>query len=331
MTGDAKSDSIDIAVTETSVAGLASEVRVTVNGSAACVLSFASSSIDQASVRVITLKNNQPFLFVSVFGADGSAYQALFQYRSGAFARIVDNGLLSKKDTSNAFISKAKPAGNRIILQYEFASTVTGITRTSFTYAYKNGTLARTSNTTSALLFATTKSGAYTKQARTAVRAFTAYKDVALSRKAFSVPSGKKARPMAIRLSGDRLLYKMRYGKKVGWVKGPDAGVFEGGGPFSNVYGWAPLEETPPVYSATEPMTVSDLQDLSNHALYLARNEIFARHGFPFETEELKAYFSAKPWYSPNAGGASALNAVELANAELILDIEHARRSPYAS
>lgn len=44
----------------------------------------------------------------------------------------------------------------------------------------------------------------------------------------------------------------------------------------------------------------SDIELLSLEELKLARNEIFARHGYVFSTPEIKAYFEKKSWYKEN-------------------------------
>ena len=41
------------------------------------------------------------------------------------------------------------------------------------------------------------------------------------------------------------------------------------------------------------------LADKSLTELRFMRNEIFARHGYIFKSEDLNAYFSDKSWYSP--------------------------------
>jgi hypothetical protein len=68
-----------------------------------------------------------------------------------------------------------------------------------------------------------------------------------------------------------------------------------------------------------------DLRGLSKDQLALARNEIFARHGYVFKEEKYKNYFTAKGWYVSNPnydGNDSALNEYEKANYQTIQDWE---------
>lgn len=81
--------------------------------------------------------------------------------------------------------------------------------------------------------------------------------------------------------------------------------------------------------SDTRLLTDEDVSGLSAYDLYLARNEIFARHGRMFENEDLKIYFESKDWYhgtiSPqefDANMTSRLSDVEQANIEMIKKYE---------
>ena len=82
--------------------------------------------------------------------------------------------------------------------------------------------------------------------------------------------------------------------------------------------------------------TAQELSGMSDWELYIARNEIYARHGRCFNNDDLQSYFDGKSWYSkqisPEAFDQRAgqlLNATELKNAETILSVEQARGSAY--
>lgn len=88
--------------------------------------------------------------------------------------------------------------------------------------------------------------------------------------------------------------------------------------------------------SATYEYSASELSGLSDWELYLARNEIYARHGREFRNEDLRRYFSGRSWYTPlyspddfDARTGSFLNAIEQRNAETILALEQSRGSAY--
>jgi hypothetical protein len=64
-----------------------------------------------------------------------------------------------------------------------------------------------------------------------------------------------------------------------------------------------------------------ELYGLSNWQLTLARNEIYARHGRPFDNANIRAYFLNQGWYSPDPRFTeSRLSKVEKVNAAFIRD-----------
>ena len=73
-------------------------------------------------------------------------------------------------------------------------------------------------------------------------------------------------------------------------------------------------------------LTDGDLVELDKTVLRLARNEIYARHGRWFQSEDLNAYFSSKPWYygyiSAEEFDDSVMNEYEKANLDLIKSAE---------
>lgn len=75
-------------------------------------------------------------------------------------------------------------------------------------------------------------------------------------------------------------------------------------------------------FSSSRELTDSDLAGLSSKELAIARNEIFARHGYIFGDTELRTYFYTKPWYRPSSLSTNfnfgSLSDLENANVELI-------------
>lgn len=80
----------------------------------------------------------------------------------------------------------------------------------------------------------------------------------------------------------------------------------------------------------------SELNELTDYQLYLARNEIYARYGRAFKNQDLQDYFHNKNWYtvrySPDSfDSIVTLNVFEKKNADAILAIEKRRGSSYLS
>lgn len=67
----------------------------------------------------------------------------------------------------------------------------------------------------------------------------------------------------------------------------------------------------------------SELYGLSQWDLKIMRNEIFARHGYIFQTDEMRNYFSGKSWYNPRYYDVNdMLTKVEKENITLIKSFE---------
>lgn len=78
--------------------------------------------------------------------------------------------------------------------------------------------------------------------------------------------------------------------------------------------------------SDTVKLKQSDIDNLTKQQLVLARNELFARHGYIFTTPEIKSYFQSKPWYHPDASYNGELtNDIEKANLQLIEKAEETK------
>lgn len=78
--------------------------------------------------------------------------------------------------------------------------------------------------------------------------------------------------------------------------------------------------------SSQRRLTEEDLSGLSGEELKLARNEIYARHGRKFKSEEIQNYFNSKSWYKgavePDKFQEDELNQFEKDNIRLLLKAE---------
>ncbi len=97
-----------------------------------------------------------------------------------------------------------------------------------------------------------------------------------------------------------------------------------------------PAEDDECILPASDSTTYTreELDGLSDWELYIARNEIFARHGRRFSNADLVSYFEAQPWYTGEYEPADfddwfTPNEFEKANIDLILEVERDRNSPY--
>jgi len=63
-------------------------------------------------------------------------------------------------------------------------------------------------------------------------------------------------------------------------------------GPTGTVYGSYPE-------GSTRYLGYEDVRNKSSQELRIMRNEIYARHGYIFKSEDLRLYFSQQSWYQP--------------------------------
>ncbi|WML34762.1 YARHG domain-containing protein [Clostridium sp. OS1-26] len=78
-------------------------------------------------------------------------------------------------------------------------------------------------------------------------------------------------------------------------------------------------------YSNVKPLELRNLKNMSKEKLALARNEIFARHGYIFTDDPYKSYFNKKSWYKPNpkfTGEGKQLSPLERHNIKIIMTAE---------
>lgn len=70
-------------------------------------------------------------------------------------------------------------------------------------------------------------------------------------------------------------------------------------------------------------LTYDDVSHLNKFQLKIMRNEIFARYGYIFKTQEMKSHFSSQNWYQPLYNDVNnRLTRLEKENAEYIKTFE---------
>ena len=71
--------------------------------------------------------------------------------------------------------------------------------------------------------------------------------------------------------------------------------------------------------ASDRPLSIEDVENLNGWELKIMRNEIYARHGYIFRTEEMKEYFKSQRWYEPKYENVDdMLTKVEKQNIKLI-------------
>lgn len=78
--------------------------------------------------------------------------------------------------------------------------------------------------------------------------------------------------------------------------------------------------------SSSAYLSKSELYGMSKETLIYARNEIYARHGYIFNSQTLSSYFNSKSWYYPSIPSDqwtdAYFNEIEQANIATIIEVE---------
>ncbi len=75
--------------------------------------------------------------------------------------------------------------------------------------------------------------------------------------------------------------------------------------------------------SDTKYISKEQLHNLTKEEVALLRNEIYARHGYDFQSQQYKDYFKKKTWYTPSSYfDESMFNSIEKENKDLIVEYE---------
>jgi hypothetical protein len=97
---------------------------------------------------------------------------------------------------------------------------------------------------------------------------------------------------------------------------------------FLSDFDWRLNYDIPPAFGlypqgTTRILISDDVAHLSRKQLRIMRNEIFARHGYIFNTPDMKKYFEAQTWYTPTyAEVKNQLSRIEKMNVEMIQQYE---------
>ncbi|WP_338470883.1 YARHG domain-containing protein [Niallia sp. XMNu-256] len=75
-------------------------------------------------------------------------------------------------------------------------------------------------------------------------------------------------------------------------------------------------------HSSYSYLSYSDIAGFSKSELRLARNEIYARYGYIFQSDDLRAYFNSQDWYYPDSSYNGNLSSIEKHNVDFIKSYE---------
>lgn len=77
-------------------------------------------------------------------------------------------------------------------------------------------------------------------------------------------------------------------------------------------------------------LTKEQVSNLKKADLFILRNSIYARHGYSFKNQQLRAYFDREPWYIPvSTDVKNEFTAIEKKNIELLMRYEKNAKEYY--
>lgn len=116
-------------------------------------------------------------------------------------------------------------------------------------------------------------------------------------------------------------IYKAKGGEDEEWTKGDKIMSLQWVSSFD--LSGKPALKGKFTFASTLFMIRGILRHFSVDSLRLIRNEIFARHGYIFKSEDLKKYFGSQEWYKPQFNDVNGkLTEIEQLNIRLISDYE---------
>lgn len=215
ITGDKKKDTIKIKITKDSYSDGNSALSVIINGKVA--YSFKNQFFYGTCIRLYTLKNGKPFLYLYASDSNGDGpVCAVFQYKNRKLSKIINFNSLFKGYGTHLYGNVISISGNTITTEYYISSYVLGYCTVRYKYSYKDGTLKRTSSTAN---FSETYS--YGKKTKTfyANKNLTAYTSTRATKKAFTVKRREAVQVDKCYCSGGKMLVRIKYKGKYGWLK----------------------------------------------------------------------------------------------------------------
>ncbi|WP_118952211.1 YARHG domain-containing protein [Taibaiella helva] len=82
--------------------------------------------------------------------------------------------------------------------------------------------------------------------------------------------------------------------------------------------------------ASTRLLTAAEVSNMTKADLFVLRNTIYARHGYSFRNQQLRAYFDVQPWYVPVSNDVkSEFTETEKKNIQLLLRYEKNAREYY--
>lgn len=215
-TGDGKPDTVRVA-TSTDQYNTGDRITVYINNKKV----FSKKTwFYYADIQLIQLKNKKCFLYLHApMDNDDAEVCGVYQMKKGKLKQVINcNKAFGTKIGYHTGGMVAKVSGNAIWMDMRDMSYMAGSIEATWKYAYKGGTLKRTSKTAKLSVPLAKHNTAKTK------KSMTAYKNTACKAKKFTIKKGQKVKFLKVYVKGNTVRFQVKAGGKTGWIKVADNG-----------------------------------------------------------------------------------------------------------
>lgn len=216
ITGDRKADRILIKTIRKSSYGgdYGTGINVLINGKSA--YRFNKEIFYSVNVRIYTLKNGKPFLYLYCAGDNDDGPSMLLQYKSKKLKKVIDFQKMFSGYGNHPSGEVVSVSGNSIKARFHLMSYTLGASQYTYTYKYKGGTLKRSSDTGNVETMYTMSGQTKVMTAGKELKAYTSVKG---KKKAFTVKKGEKVTVNKIYQGKYGVWIGVKYKGKSGYLK----------------------------------------------------------------------------------------------------------------
>lgn len=232
VTGDQKKDTL--LIRQKGFGGYAyTGLEIYINGKKQPLSTHLSYFFD-TDIKLYTLENGKPFLYINAAGDNGDGHVcALFQYKSGKLREVVDFSDFFGEYGGHKTGEVVSVNKNSMKIRFYIMSFTTGPTQIDFDYVYTDGTLKPkstigTHHSMYLLVNGTNRKGI-------AGKTIPVYRLAGGSSKAYTLHKGNVVTILRCKYENRRMYIEVSYYGKKGWINAQKGYQGESGKLFSNV------------------------------------------------------------------------------------------------
>lgn len=232
ITGDQKKDTL--LVRQIGHNGYAYDnLEIYVNGKKQPLSTHLNYFFD-AKIKLYTLENGKPFLYIDAAGDNGDGHVcALFQYRSGSLKEVVDFSDFFGEYGGHKTGEVVSVNKNSMKIRFYIMSFTTGPTQIDFDYVYTDGTLKPKSTIGTHHSMRMLVNG--TNRRGMAAKTIPVYRSAGGSSKAYTLRKGNVVTILRCKYEDGKMYIEVSYNGKKGWINAQKGYHGESSKLFSNV------------------------------------------------------------------------------------------------